>query len=283
MSALVKAGAVVGGIALTIGGGFYVKTLLGEEVLCIPLTKEDGYSSTYDNNKIGKVYGDYLVAPFGSVLKTGNGSSGKAVEDNKKWWEQTYEVFKKDKGLSSEFKDRIDRPYDNRVTAVSQTQEAKKALNKVCEEVYGKASTDIETSASDTGHTKSNLREDLFKYCSFLGKEPIKVSESEYTDADSYGKKYSSKLISTTDRKNDKFWKKQNELFFEKTGDRSGKDLTDTNSIFKKLYDATGAKEKWDSLKKVCEAVYSKQEGGADVEKASKDDVLKFCSLKGKE
>ncbi|WP_216083625.1 hypothetical protein [Candidatus Mycoplasma haematohominis] len=258
---------------------------MGEEVLCIPLTKEDGYSSTYNasSTKVGKLYGDYLVAPFGSVLKTGNSSSGKAVEDNKKWWEQTYEVFKKDKGLSSEFKDRIDRPYDNRVTAVSQTQEAKKALNKVCEEVYGKASTDIETSASDTGHTKSNLREDLFKYCSFLGKEPIKVSESEYTDADSYGKKYSSKLISTTDRKNDKFWKKQNELFFEETGDRSGSGLTEESPKFKELFEDKQKKNEWDALKKTCEKAYSKKSSDTDGDKAKKEDVLKFCSLKGKE
>ncbi|GCE63580.1 hypothetical protein [Candidatus Mycoplasma haematohominis] len=282
MSALFKVGAAVGGLALTVGGGFYVKTLLGGEVVCIPLTKEENYFTTYSNNEIGKIYGDYLVAPFGLATAIETSTGGGKVENNENWWEQTYAVFRTDNGKSSDFKDQVDRAYEHKV-APAQTK-TKKALNKVCEEVYKKASTEIEIVTSGIDNAKSNLREDLFKYCSFLEKEPIKVVEKDYSDAKSYGKLHQGKLISTKDDSNNFFWKKQNELFFKDSGDRSGTGATgDAQSIFKKLYVDKNKKDKWDALKEVCDLAYSKKESDTEDNNAPKLDVFKFCSLKGKE
>ncbi|GCE63988.1 hypothetical protein MHSWG343_09960 [Candidatus Mycoplasma haematohominis] len=286
MSALVKAGAVVGGLALTIGGGFYVKTLLGEEVLCIPLTKEDGYSETYGDNstKIGKLYGNYLVAPYGLVPKTNNNNSGEVVENNKKWWEKTYEVFKKDNASSNDFKGKVSGAYDNR--AVTASTETNKALNKICEGVYGKESTDIKVSTTGTESDQSKLRKDLFKYCSFLGEEPTTIDttkEESYSDNESYGKKHETKLIGT--KGNDIFWETRNKEFFgAKDENGIGHGLTEnTDSLFHGLY-ATKGKSNQGNIRETCQKAYELKESG-DVNKptATKGNVFKFCSLEKKE
>ncbi|WP_216083599.1 hypothetical protein [Candidatus Mycoplasma haematohominis] len=284
MSVLVKAGVGVGILTLVTGGGFYIKTLLGEEISFVTLTVEKDYGTVYTNEKIGKLYGDYLVAPFGLSKNDGNVDKSK---DNESWWALSYRNFEIDGASSDDFKkvEKVDKSF------VDKDSQDNKSLNKVCETVYkGDYSTIDISSASTTETPQSQLRKDLFKYCSFLGKEPTTISNKEegkkkYSDDQSYGAIQASKLVSVTDNGNRLFWATQTKLFFEAEGDRSGSKDADANSIFKKLFDENKDKNKsWDLVKNACKTAYSKKgEDSAATDKAPKESVFRYCSLKGKE
>ncbi|GCE63538.1 hypothetical protein MHSWG343_05350 [Candidatus Mycoplasma haematohominis] len=283
MSVLVKVGVGVGILTLVTGGGFYIKTLLGEEISFVTLIAEKDYEKTYTENTIGKLYGDYLVAPFGLSKNDGNVDKSK---DNKSWWEISYRNFETDGASSDDFKkvEKVDKSF------VDKDSQDNKSLNKVCETVYKKASTEVDVTEPAKETPQSKLRKDLFKYCSFLGKEPTTISNKEkekktYLDVQSYGATQASKLVSVTDNGNYLFWVTQTKLFFEAKGDRSGSKDTDSKSIFKKLFDENKDKNKsWDLVKNACKTAYSKKgEDSAATDKAPKESVFRYCSLKGKE
>lgn len=93
--------------------------------------------------------------------------------------------------------------------AVSQgTASTKRALNKICDEIYKKAKNDVEIDGSE--EKKVNLMRDLWRYCSVLGRRPKTIKEVKQPVEDStIGKSSEAKLISTTSAENVKFWEEK--------------------------------------------------------------------------
>ncbi|WP_216083709.1 hypothetical protein, partial [Candidatus Mycoplasma haematohominis] len=153
-----------------------------------------------------------------------------------------------------------------------------KALNKVCEELY-KGDT---SALSGT----NNLKNNFWKYCSFLGKSPTTVGvkdEKEVYQSGKYGETKKAKLISTVDPENSVFWEVRNEEFFGNDAGINGSSADATNdSVFHALF-KTPAGENRGHIRDACKKAYglSSSENGSD--KATEANVLKFCSLKGKE
>ncbi|GCE63572.1 hypothetical protein MHSWG343_05690 [Candidatus Mycoplasma haematohominis] len=287
---LAKAAVAVGGAVLLTAGTTYgiysaMDPMPSDFVV---LSKDTNYSTTYSssNDKVGELYGNYLISPYGLTSSSENSDKPK---DNKDWWEWSYRRLKSDlKGknvFSTDFSNsNIKHPYK---TSGQTLNNGEKALNEICETVYGKTKTDIFKVTGDSDDNKENLRKDLFKYCSFFWEAPNTIGETKgesYSGNTSYGKKYESKLIGT--KGNDIFWETRNKEFFEGgEGNKGiGKDLSaDTDSLFHGLYSTKGKPDQG-NIKETCKKAYALQEGSTGTTpKTTKGNVFKFCSLEKKE
>lgn len=232
------------------------------------------YSSSAGTDNIGKLYSYYLVGIY-----------GKENEGNKNWWKWSYKNWKKDFDekqitLSNDFKDenKVSEAYKAQAAAVSApTTPTGKELNLVCADVYAKTKDHVTPEASPA--EKANLRRDLFKYCSPLGKEPTTIKgrqeEGNYPSEgnnESIGKKNKDKLISVLDSNNYLFWKLRNKEFYEATGNRTGNSGTDGKE-FKSKY----ASSEKPHIKTICQEAY--KDTTATNSNYPNVDVIKFCSL----
>ncbi|GCE63516.1 hypothetical protein [Candidatus Mycoplasma haematohominis] len=265
--------AVGAGVAVLVGGGGYGISALfnGDVTPNYEILKEDPkFSSDYsDANKVGKLYGNYLIAPYGSRGKENTGDTTKS--NNKDWWEWSYARWKKDfddaairSTLSDEFKDETKVKPAFSGTVVTGT--GAKPLNQVCEEVYKKQKTDVYHS-SDV--KKASLWNDMWKYCSFFD-TPLTIVEKSahrYT-GNQYGAIKKSDLVSVEDKNNSAFWDVRNSEFYAPNGDKSG--TTVTTGIFHT------EKAKNTHIKSICEDAYTKSSSDSGYAEA---DVVKFCSL----
>ncbi|GCE63543.1 hypothetical protein [Candidatus Mycoplasma haematohominis] len=270
--------AVVGGGAtvLTAGTSYGIYNAVSSDSMPVNFVVLSKDSTTFDGDtKIGNLYGDYLISPF-----------GKDKNNNQKWWEWSFRRWQEDeKGtkrtLSSSFaKDKIKSGYQPESKT---TEDEQKSLNKVCKNVYEKTKTDITKENSDSNNDKENLRNDLWKYCSFFRETPKSIDEVEakdYSVADTYGKKYASKLVGI--KGNDTFWETRNKEFFEEVGKTSSILDATNDSLFKKLFDSKGGENKG-NIRETCKAAYFLKETKEDNKlAATKDNVFKFCSLERK-
>ncbi|WP_216083337.1 hypothetical protein [Candidatus Mycoplasma haematohominis] len=281
---LEKVAVGAGVTVLTVGGGYGISALFtGGTPSFEVLRKDPSFAQTYnDNDVIGKLYGNYLVAPYGSRGKTNTEDTTKS--NNKEWWEWSYKNWKADfdntqtKGnLSSEFLD--DKKVSSGFDVTSKTG-SPKALNQVCEDVYKKNKTDITKLDSDAN--KQKLHDDLWKYCSFLEKRPTTVEEyskESYGTGNEHGKTHKSKLVSIDDPSNKLFWEIRNEEFFgSKESPFKGDNLVASDdSLFKDLYDSPF--ESRGTIKDICQKAYSFTTAEKDGKKVKQESVLKFCSL----
>ncbi|WP_216083330.1 hypothetical protein [Candidatus Mycoplasma haematohominis] len=277
-----KLAAGIGATAVLIaGGGYGISALLADGMPdYIVLSKGE---PTPTDSTIGKLYGNYLVAPYGSRGKTN--ISDETKSNSKKWWEWSYrrweKDFKKGSQLSDAFKD--DKKINSGFSDVTPEANKAKALNQVCEDVYKKTENDI---TPDTDNNKKRLRDDMWKYCSFFGRKPttVKEKDGESYDAGKYGQTKETELISIDDPLNKLFWEIRNEEFFGKPSiDGIGVGLQETdNSLFKSLYDSKSSQGRG-TIKNACKEAYSLTSNETGTKKAKQDSVLKFCSLKGKD
>ncbi|GCE63471.1 hypothetical protein MHSWG343_04680 [Candidatus Mycoplasma haematohominis] len=279
MTTVGKGAAIVGASALVIGGsGVGVKFLIdAQEPVWYALSSESGFPNNYEG-RVGKEYGNYLVGVYGDK----DGQKNR----NQKWWEWSYKQFEYDVKnnpsiLSSEFfdsatkKSKVSGAYKPSSSTVA--SESLKELNEACKGVYDKQTSEL---------TDNNLIQDLWKYCSHLGKKPdLLVSGSGYTNG-SFGANTShhNKAVATKGYEkgssNDEFWRLRNEEFFG-TGENSG-NIGVTDGIFKKLYEKKekGEITSEDTVRKTCEKAYERQESAKDTDpKVEDSDIKKFCYL----
>ncbi|GCE63648.1 hypothetical protein MHSWG343_06480 [Candidatus Mycoplasma haematohominis] len=278
-----KLAAGIGATAVLIaGGGYGISALLADGMPdYIVLSKGE---PTPTDSTIGKLYGNYLVAPYGSRGKTN--ISDETKSNSKKWWEWSYrrweKDFKKGSQLSDAFKD--DKKINSGFSDVTPEANKAKALNQVCEDVYKKTENDI---TPDTDNNKKRLRDDMWKYCSFFGRKPTTIKENaneSYSTDGSYGKTKESELVSIDDPLNKLFWEIRNEEFFGTTsseGIGAGLKVAE-DSIFQPLYEDRFSANRG-TIKNVCKEAYFLTSNETGTKKAKQDSVLKFCSLKGKE
>ncbi|WP_216083694.1 hypothetical protein [Candidatus Mycoplasma haematohominis] len=146
------------------------------------------------------------------------------------------------------------------------TENKPKALNQVCEDVYKKEKTNI-NSNSDENHKK--LWNNLWKYCSFFGVELITVEKSthRYT-GNQYGETKKSDLVSVKDKNNNVFWDTRNSEFYADSGDKSG------TTVITGIFHTEKAKNT--HIKSICEDAYTKSSSDSGYVQT---DVVKFCSI----
>lgn len=144
------------------------KVTNAENIPWVSLSEEVGTEGTY-TGKLGKGYGRYLLAVHGD-------STGENA--NEKKWVDYYERYKNDNSLESSYfeKDKINAAYKKKND--SSTSGEKKALNKVCEEMYNK-NLNNEVSFSSGSENKEKLGRDILKYCSPLGQIPTMISQND--------------------------------------------------------------------------------------------------------
>ncbi|GCE63653.1 hypothetical protein MHSWG343_06530 [Candidatus Mycoplasma haematohominis] len=262
--------AVGAGTAVLVGGGGYgVSALFSGDGMPDYVVLSVGNPSPTANT-LGNLYGNYLVAPYGSRGKESTGDVTKS--NNSDWWEWSYKRWEKDlkKGstLSDEFKD--NQKINGAFSITTPTSGTAKALNQVCEEVYGKQKEDI---THDTGNpNKKNLDHDLWKYCSFFTAKPKTISET-YSNG-SYGLTKKAELISVKDSSNSRFREARNKEFYASSGDKSGTNAT--SGVFKTAFDGRNKNKK--HVREICSGAYSITKTNNETS-YPENDVVKFCSL----
>ncbi|WP_216083698.1 hypothetical protein [Candidatus Mycoplasma haematohominis] len=277
---LLKAAVVGGGATvLTAGTSYGIYNAVSSDAMPVNFVVLSKDSTTVtEDTKIGNLYGDYLISPF-----------GKDKNNNQKWWEWSFRRWKENiekEGaiLSSSFgKNEIKSAYQPKDKT---TGDEEKSLNKICKKVYDQEKKDITKEASDSSNDKQNLKNDLWKYCSFFGETPKSIDEVEkgiYKEDGTYGKTHATKLVGI--KGNDTFWETRNKEFFgEKDQAGAGNGLNATNdSLFHKLYLSKNKGEQG-NIRETCKEAYSlkaTQEGNKPT--ATKDNVFKFCALEKKE
>ncbi|GCE63808.1 hypothetical protein MHSWG343_08150 [Candidatus Mycoplasma haematohominis] len=166
------------------------------------------------------------------------------------------------------------------------------SIKKVCEKVYEVAKDNSTNTIKPSGASQNTeyLEADVWRYCTAVEVKPKLVSEvtnesSSYTTDNAHGGQLKDKLVSVLAEENSYFWAEQERRFFrdQKDDSRSGGHATTADSsIFKALFDKRNKRRsKNETLKNVCKDAYNKSE--STTPKVSKEHVLKFCSLKGKE
>ncbi|GCE63492.1 hypothetical protein MHSWG343_04890 [Candidatus Mycoplasma haematohominis] len=278
LSAAALGALIIGGTG--IGLHFFVDSM---EPVWYALSYESNSSSTYDK-KVGKDYGNYLVGVYGDT---------KDIKDrNKKWWEWSHKQFeydlKNDRGsLSSEFFDNSQNKSKVSGAYKSSSQktigDSPKALNEVCDGIYkGKTKDEVE----QTSTNNTNLSKNLWKYCSHLRTRPVLLNNEGYED-ETIGKDATHKdeAVATkgydSNSSNEKFWRLRNDEFFGSKGkEGTGREATE-DGIFKTLYDKKNKyKTSKDTIKDVCEQVYSRKTAEKDTALKIKDEYIKkFCYL----
>ncbi|GCE63668.1 hypothetical protein MHSWG343_06680 [Candidatus Mycoplasma haematohominis] len=243
-----------GGAALVIAsGGYGISTLFNKGM--------PDYSSISESAKKDKYvdsYFDYFVS----------------AENNDPWWDWVYKERYSSKGQTSPGK---------MFEGVTSGSEGNNSIKVKCGDVYEKTNNEINT--SDTAENSKYSEADIWRYCTAVNKKPTNIpseGESEKYDNGTYGATNKGKLVAVNDASNDSFWQEQQRLFFktEKKSNRSGAHAKGTSgTFFKDLWNA-----KKGSLKETCRLAYKELENatGAD-KKVHKEDLFKFCSLKGKE
>ncbi|GCE63489.1 hypothetical protein MHSWG343_04860 [Candidatus Mycoplasma haematohominis] len=280
-----------GAAILVASGGYGVSTLLSGGMPSFKTLKDDPkFGNNYsDESKVGKVYGYFLVAPYGSRGNEAN--SNQKESNNEEWWKWSYARWKadfKDKAkkdnLSNEFKD------DNKVGSafsITAATTGAKPLNQVCEDVYKKKNKDEVTPDTNASSDKSKLSRDMWKYCSSLGTLPEFLKGTGYGSG-TFGveQTHKDKAVATKgygkSSSNDEFWRLRNDEFFGSNGkEGTGKDATETG-IFKTLYDKKRANQITDNdtVKNTCEQIYSRQANSKESVPKIKDEYIKkFCYL----
>ncbi|GCE63442.1 hypothetical protein [Candidatus Mycoplasma haematohominis] len=261
------------GVAILAGGsyGIYdaVSWIMPDDYLVLSKCSNKGdYSS---DNKAGKDYGRYLIGAYD--------------KQNEKWWNWSYRWWQYDLKNNSNTLDDKFNSSDKIKSAFSVKEDNSadnaKALNKVCEGLYKGNSSDVDPTSGI-----NNLKNNFWKYCSFLGKSPTTVGvkdEKEVYQSGKHGETKKANLISTVDPENSVFWEVRNEEFFGNDAEINGSSADATNdSVFHKLF-KTPVGENRGHIRDACKKAYglSSSESGSD--KATEANVLKFCSLKGKE
>lgn len=229
--------------------------------------KED--ETTY-NGKYAEDYLDYFV--------------GTKIESNRKWW--TWRFNKKylpgAKAATGGFKS----------TFVWNGQTLGQACQKAYEANKGeKIKGDAESLSND------QFREsDVWKYCSAepKGRKVKNIKEAANTSGKStegqenntYGKSENKdKFIYADSADNDWFWKIKTRLFYKKGVEMWGEDRNkNSTSEFRKLYMSNISQKILykEDLKNRCKEAYGKNES-EDAASYPKEEVFKFCSIKGSE
>ncbi|WP_216083526.1 hypothetical protein [Candidatus Mycoplasma haematohominis] len=269
---------VAGGIAVAVvaigatGYGAWTLTNYRDPVSLSEFSGFPGDNSGY-KGKLGEIYGEYFVSPYGYGAST---DANKKSEDNKRWWEVVFEIWKRDSEatdnkLGTEFgKNSIKSAYK---TSSETEGDNEKSLNKVCDAAYKKTETELAS--------KNDYKENIWKYCSMGGKtlQTVKdqgTSGTTYTDSQ-IGKKNEETLASISSENNNWFWAlKEKEFFYGRYGKQPiGKSL-ENGSAFKELFDEGGSLSVTGGrLKGVCKTAYLKE--GND---ATATDAIKFCTFK---
>ncbi|GCE63058.1 hypothetical protein [Candidatus Mycoplasma haematohominis] len=276
-------GGLLGAGAIGVGSAYLAGAFEGSDSLEVEaepanvlLSSEANFSSGYATSGwIGKGYGHYLVSPIGSQTK------GNVTIDNKKWWEWSYENWKRDLAnspgtLSEEFNgtNKVSKAFLDS-TSVS---DSSTSLNKVCKFVYEQDKSKITPSANPAGN-EVKLKNNLFKYCSILGevKTISDVSKETYGNDTNYGgnPENAKKFVAITG--NDKFWNKRSEEFYSNKGSKRGDD--DTSKFFKKFY--VDNKNEKKNIRGRCEEAYRKQSSSTESTDASPSlaEITKFCAI----
>ncbi|WP_216083537.1 hypothetical protein [Candidatus Mycoplasma haematohominis] len=268
----IKGAAALGAGAVAIGGtGYGVYSYATHDPMPTDYVVLAGSGDNVaDTNKIGNLYGNYLVAPFGN---SGN--------NNQKWWEWSFRRWQEDSKvsnfpLSDDFsKEKVVHAYK---TSGETGDSNEKSLNKVCKSVFDKDKGDIDRN-NDTGKTKEKLRNALWRYCSFFGEEPKTIQEVTGEDYgnNTNGKANETKYIGV--KGNDKFWEARNKEFYATTGTKSGSSAT-ANGVFKTEYDKNTSKQPVKEIRDICEESYGKNPT-SDSSTYPTDDITKFCTLDG--
>ncbi|GCE63077.1 hypothetical protein [Candidatus Mycoplasma haematohominis] len=280
-------GGALGAAAVGVGGAYLAGAFEGSgsskvesEPTRVLLSGIDGFSQAYENaNGVGKLYGKYLVAPYGS---RGNGVSQNVTRpDNKDWWEWSYKRWKWDSekigdSLSIEFKDdkKINAAFSDSTTT---SNASPKALNQVCDDVY-KGNQDSITPEENFSGNKTKLKNDLWKYCSILGevKTIAEVSAETYDGTNKKGADATNikKFIAITG--NDKFWEIRNQEFYATSnpGEKSRSKATSDSSKFKTDSDGTSKK----NIRNICQEAYKfEKSNGTDYYPDA--EISRFCVL----
>ncbi|GCE63069.1 hypothetical protein [Candidatus Mycoplasma haematohominis] len=269
-------GGVLGAGAIGVGSAYLAGAFGGldpSEPTRVLLSRDSKFNEGYGTgDKIGKDYGDYLVAPIGE-----NGTGGTKT-NNRDWWEWSYKRWHADSksksgDLSDEFKssNQVSKAFSD----ITSESDSSKALNKVCEVVYKQQKSTI-TSTGSSPDNPARLKRDLFKYCSVLGevKTISEVSEETYTTASTYGNlpENTKKFIAVTG--NDKFWKVRNDEFYA-TSDIGEKNKSKASSGSK--FETEPKTNSKPSVRDICREAY--KSSSSNNTNYPSDDVNKFCTL----
>ncbi|GCE63070.1 hypothetical protein MHSWG343_00480 [Candidatus Mycoplasma haematohominis] len=275
-------GGVLGAAAVGVGGAYLAGAFEGLgsseveiEQKIVLLSQNSEFKTEYGTDgKIGKDYGNYLVAPFGD---TSASKDGQIKENNRKWWEQSYENWKRDsenssQTLSEEFKDtsKVSKAFSDS-TDVS---DSSTALNRVCKSIYVKEKSTITLNTGSTGN-EVKLKRDLFKYCSILGEVKTISEAEEIYNTDTKGKEDANAKKFIAVNGNDKFWAKRNEEFndISNAGEKSRSKSTVTTSKFK-----TGLEGNLkSSVKDICQEAYKSSKDNQIDYPTAEVDI--FCTL----
>ncbi|GCE63469.1 hypothetical protein MHSWG343_04660 [Candidatus Mycoplasma haematohominis] len=255
--------AAAGAAALALAaGGYGVSTLFsGGMPDYDPLTKSTG--------KYVSEYQDYFVA----------------ADKNEPWWEWVYKsryLVNGEKDVEGDVRPTPKTAFASLDRGSGNTD---KDIQKVCKDFYEAENSKVKTGTVASGEYEE---EDAWRYCTAIKKKPKTINENsgeensygETTSTDTYGKAKKENLISITSTDNALFWKEQNRLFFKDKGNRSGSKFKkdNTSSIFRDLWHTREG-----NIKDACEKAYKlpSNVGTQSSPKADKDDIFKFCSLKG--
>lgn len=121
-------------------------------------------------------------------------------------------------------------------------------------------------------------KKDMFRYCSPLGQMPQMIDSNSFVyDSNSWAIKKASELVSTHNESNKQFWHIQDALFFEHLGnyDNTTKNDESKKTPFDKFYDTKGRKTQ--TLREVCNSVYSSPSTETGDGKVTEADLVKYC------
>ncbi|GCE63490.1 hypothetical protein MHSWG343_04870 [Candidatus Mycoplasma haematohominis] len=224
-------------------------------------------------------------------------STGKYVSDykdyfvdatkNVSWWDWVYKnrylVDKDGKDTDGEKRPEPKTAFTSIKNGSGDTADS---IQKVCSNVYSAAQDKVKAGASGDGEFEEA---DVWRYCTAVKKKPKTIENNAdeadlYKDgesADTYGVSKKANLISITSEDNAHFWKEQTRLFFRSEGERFGANFeNDRTSIFGKFWHS-----KKGNIKDKCKEAYilKTADSTQSPPTATKEDIFKFCSLKGSE
>lgn len=132
--------------------------------------------------------------------------------------------------------------------------------------------------SKNTAEVNEMEKKDMFRYCSPLGQMPQMIDSNSFVyDSNSWAIKKASELVSTHNESNKQFWHIQDALFFEHLGnyDNTTKNDESKKTPFDKFYDTKGRKTQ--TLREVCNSVYSSPSTETGDGKVTEADLVKYC------
>ncbi|GCE63636.1 hypothetical protein MHSWG343_06330 [Candidatus Mycoplasma haematohominis] len=271
--------ASIGVVVVATAAGWGVSNLLISSMPAyVVLSEGVPNGTTYTDDNIGKIYGDYLIAPYGSN-ESKNSAGDSNSNNNKEWWEWSYALFQEDLKSESlqEWSDEF-REIESAFSTTSALDDSpKKDLNQVCEAVYKKNKKDLKPSKDKPNNAK--LINNFWRYCSFFHTKPRTIEENQdkYDGVNKYGNLKKSSLISTDLGKwewNASFWEARNKEFLGNNGEKSNTKATKGSK-----FELKGDEEE-KHIKDICSNAYnSEKDNNNDYPEA---DVTRFCTLEGK-